>query len=140
MILPRTRIMATRMTITATMTTVITMTTTSIAITGITAIPMLMTTSKPPAPPRRRKGALVASVAAQASPSDAPALDTGEAAALYRLMTWLSPAFPVGAFSYSSGIEWAVEAGDIGDAGGRIRFLRRRVPGPFPPGGVAARP
>jgi urease accessory protein len=33
-----------------------------------------------------------------------------EAAALYRLMTWLSPSFPVGAFSYSSGIEWAVEA------------------------------
>jgi urease accessory protein len=32
------------------------------------------------------------------------------------LMTWLSPAFPVGAFSYSSGIEWAVEAGDIADA------------------------
>ncbi|MFZ0527624.1 MAG: urease accessory protein UreF [Xanthobacteraceae bacterium] len=31
-------------------------------------------------------------------------------------MTWLSPAYPVGAFSYSSGIEWAVEAGDIGDA------------------------
>jgi urease accessory protein len=36
--------------------------------------------------------------------------------ALYRLMTWLSPAYPVGAFSYSSGIEWAVEAGDITDA------------------------
>ena len=35
--------------------------------------------------------------------------------ALYRLMAWLSPAFPVGAFSYSSGIEWAVEAGDITD-------------------------
>jgi urease accessory protein len=32
------------------------------------------------------------------------------------LMTWLSPSFPVGAFSYSSGIEWAVEAGDIADA------------------------
>ncbi|MGH6663976.1 MAG: urease accessory protein UreF [Pseudolabrys sp.] len=32
-------------------------------------------------------------------------------------MAWLSPAFPVGAFSYSSGIEWAVEAGDIKDAG-----------------------
>ena len=43
-------------------------------------------------------------------------MDAAEAAALYRLMTWLSPAFPVGAFSYSSGIEWAVEAGDIGDA------------------------
>jgi urease accessory protein len=39
-----------------------------------------------------------------------------EAAALYRLMTWLSPSFPVGAFSYSSGIEWAVEAGDINNA------------------------
>jgi len=39
-----------------------------------------------------------------------------EAAALYRLMAWLSPAYPVGAFSYSSGIEWAVEAGDITDA------------------------
>jgi urease accessory protein len=36
-------------------------------------------------------------------------------AALYRLMAWLSPAFPVGAFSYSSGIEWAIEAGDITD-------------------------
>ncbi len=39
-----------------------------------------------------------------------------EAASLYRLMTWLSPSFPVGAFSYSSGLEWAVEAGDIKDA------------------------
>jgi urease accessory protein len=42
--------------------------------------------------------------------------DRTEAAALYRLMAWLSPAYPVGAFSYSSGIEWAVEAGDISDA------------------------
>jgi urease accessory protein len=31
-------------------------------------------------------------------------------------LAWLSPAFPVGAFSYSSGIEWAVETGDITDA------------------------
>jgi urease accessory protein len=45
------------------------------------------------------------------------------AAALYRLMAWLSPAFPVGAFSYSSGIEWAVEAGDITDAGTLQRWL-----------------
>src|SRR5262245_31185494 len=34
-------------------------------------------------------------------------------AALYRLTTWLSPAYPVGGFAYSSGIEWAVEAGDV---------------------------
>ncbi|MGQ0685297.1 urease accessory protein UreF [Bradyrhizobium sp.] len=43
-------------------------------------------------------------------------MSESELAALYRLMTWLSPSFPVGAFSYSSGIEWAVEAGDITDA------------------------
>lgn len=48
-------------------------------------------------------------------PVDAGALTEREAAALYRLMTWLSPAFPVGGFAYSSGIEWAVEAGDIAD-------------------------
>jgi urease accessory protein len=42
-----------------------------------------------------------------------PAIDL---AALYRLMAWMSPAYPVGAFSYSAGIEWAVEAGDIADA------------------------
>jgi urease accessory protein len=32
------------------------------------------------------------------------------------LLLWLSPAFPVGSFAYSHGLEWAVEAGDIGDA------------------------
>jgi urease accessory protein len=35
---------------------------------------------------------------------------------LYKLMTWLSPAFPVGAFSYSHGLEWAVEDGLVRDA------------------------
>ena len=48
---------------------------------------------------------------------------TSQAAALYRLMAWLSPAYPVGAFSYSSGIEWAVEAGDITDATTLQRWL-----------------
>src|SRR5262245_8811841 len=91
-----------------TMTTVVTMTTivtimatitmTSIATTSITtATPMLMSTNS-------------------AEPPQARAMSESEAAALYRLMTWLSPSFPVGAFSYSSGIEWAVEAGDIADA------------------------
>jgi urease accessory protein len=37
-------------------------------------------------------------------------------ASLLPLMVWLSPAFPVGAFAYSHGLEWAVEAGDIFDA------------------------
>ena len=40
----------------------------------------------------------------------------GGGESLYRLFAWLSPAYPVGAFSYSSGIEWAVEMGDITNA------------------------
>jgi urease accessory protein len=70
---------------------------TTIMVTDITATPMLMTTNS-------------------AGPPSRVAMTDAETAALYRLMTWLSPAFPVGGFSYSSGIEWAVEAGDITDA------------------------
>jgi urease accessory protein len=36
-------------------------------------------------------------------------------AALFRLMTWLSPSYPVGAFSYSHGLEYAVEIGAVAD-------------------------
>jgi urease accessory protein len=89
---------------------------TIIAITTITVIPMRTATSKPPARPRRRK-AVAGTAAAETPPcEDRDPIDASEAATLYRLMTWLSPSFPVGAFSYSSGIEWAVEAGDIADA------------------------
>lgn len=38
-----------------------------------------------------------------------------DGAALYRLLTWSSPAYPIGAFSYSHGLEWAVEAGWVTD-------------------------
>jgi urease accessory protein len=41
------------------------------------------------------------------------AMSAGDGAA--RLLTWLSPAFPVGAFSYSHGLEYAVEAGLVTD-------------------------
>jgi urease accessory protein len=34
---------------------------------------------------------------------------------LLRLLAWLSPAFPTGAYAYSHGVEWAVENGDITD-------------------------
>lgn len=34
---------------------------------------------------------------------------------LYRLMTWLSPAYPVGSFSYSGGLETAVADGQVTD-------------------------
>jgi urease accessory protein len=31
-------------------------------------------------------------------------------------MSWMSPAFPVGGFAYSHGLEWAQEAGDVQNA------------------------
>jgi urease accessory protein len=37
------------------------------------------------------------------------------AATLARLMTWLSPAYPVGGFSYSHALEWVVETGKVRD-------------------------
>src|SRR5436190_1448077 len=46
-----------------------------------------------------------------------------ETSSLYRLFAWLSPAYPVGAFSYSSGLEWAVEAGDTSSAHTLCRWL-----------------
>ncbi|MBV9287034.1 MAG: urease accessory protein UreF [Hyphomicrobiales bacterium] len=48
--------------------------------------------------------------------ADAPRADAGAEASPLPLMLWLSPAFPVGAYAYSHGLEWAVEAGDVGDA------------------------
>jgi urease accessory protein len=47
-------------------------------------------------------------------------MDSG---ALYRLMAWLSPSYPVGSFSYSHGIEWLVENGDIHDKDSLIAWL-----------------
>lgn len=38
-------------------------------------------------------------------------------AALLVLMQWLSPAFPTGAFAYSHGMETAIQAGELPDAG-----------------------
>jgi len=114
MIIMITTMMSTIMTSIATMTT-------------ITAIPMLITANKTPTVPRRRVAAAATGKSSQRAETsssgaavqpegDANAMNEREAAAQYRLMTWLSPSFPVGAFSYSSGIEWAVEAGDIVDA------------------------
>src|SRR5437870_10306064 len=37
------------------------------------------------------------------------------AAALYRLLAWLSPSFPVDAFSYSHGLEAAAASGAVHD-------------------------
>ena len=43
---------------------------------------------------------------------------------LYRLLAWLSPAYPIGAFSYSHGIETAVEEGFIRDRRSLIVWLQ----------------
>ena len=42
---------------------------------------------------------------------------------LYRLLAWLSPASPVGAFSYSHGVETAVEEGFIKDRATLVAWL-----------------
>src|SRR5499433_3203112 len=44
--------------------------------------------------------------------------------ALLRLQSWLSPAFPSGAYSYSHAVEWAVEAGYIRDYKTLIDWLQ----------------
>ena len=47
-----------------------------------------------------------------------PATITMTETALLRLLTWLSPSYPVGAYSYSHGLEWAVETGLVRDRAG----------------------
>ncbi|HEX7916214.1 urease accessory protein UreF [Rudaea sp.] len=42
---------------------------------------------------------------------------------LYRLLTWTSPSYPTGAFSYSHGLEWMVEAGDVHDLATLIDYI-----------------
>jgi len=42
-------------------------------------------------------------------------LATGMDDSLFRLMSWLSPAYPVGAYSFSHGLEYAVDAGLVTD-------------------------
>ena len=42
---------------------------------------------------------------------------------LLRQQSWLSPAFPSGSYSYSHGIEWAVEAGNIHDRKSLVDWL-----------------
>ena len=43
--------------------------------------------------------------------------------ALLSLVQWLSPAFPVGSYAYSHGLEWAISAGDITSAEDLQRWI-----------------
>ena len=42
---------------------------------------------------------------------------------LLRLQSWLSPAFPTGSYSYSHGLEWAVEAGHVNNSESLVDWL-----------------
>jgi urease accessory protein len=84
---------------------------TSITITPSTVATIMLTTTKPKRKSRKREE--VADTGSHLSCKIESASSGIDQSALYRLMTWLSPSFPIGAFSYSSGLEWAVEAGDI---------------------------
>ncbi len=48
------------------------------------------------------------------------AIDTG---ALQRLLSWLSPAYPVGAYTYSHGLERAVEDGAVRNRAGLVAYV-----------------
>nr|WP_246152141.1 urease accessory UreF family protein [Roseospira navarrensis] len=56
-------------------------------------------------------GTVTGMVTTMTEPTDMPLADP----ALHRLLAWLSPAFPVGAFTWSHGLEAAVEAGLVHD-------------------------
>ena len=43
---------------------------------------------------------------------------------LLLLLNWMSPAFPIGAYAYSHGLEWAIEAGDISSAAEVEEWIR----------------
>src|SRR5215813_9297833 len=40
-----------------------------------------------------------------------------------RQQSWLSPVFPTGSYSYSHGLEWAVQAGDVHDRASLVDWL-----------------
>ena len=46
--------------------------------------------------------------------------------ALYKLLAWSSPGYPTGAFSYSHGLEWAVETGDVKNLQGLLDYVDRK--------------
>jgi urease accessory protein len=50
--------------------------------------------------------------------------ETRFARPLLRLQSWLSPVFPIGSYSYSHGLEWAVEARYVHDLGSLLEWLQ----------------
>lgn len=84
-------------------------------VTLATSTTMADAASRRPRPVLRR--AVPAPTGTSSEPADAANSGSDQLnAALFKLLAWLSPSFPVGAFSYSHGLEWAVEDGTITDA------------------------
>ncbi len=46
-----------------------------------------------------------------------------DSAALYRLLSWMSPSYPVGAFAYSHGLEAEVASGRVADRDGLVEWI-----------------
>jgi urease accessory protein len=94
---------------------------------GATVIPVEAAFDPEPGAPAHEHGPDHTTHAAPPEPPAPAQLSANDAsvpaAALYRLQAWLSPAYPVGAFSFSSGLEWAVEAGDLTDAASLQRWI-----------------
>lgn len=55
--------------------------------------------------------------------ASATVAEPGEALALVRLLQLASPALPIGAYSYSQGLEWVVESGEVRDHAGVLRWI-----------------
>lgn len=53
----------------------------------------------------------------------APVQDGEAAGGAAKLLIWLSPAFPVGSFAFSHGLEWAVQAGHVANVATVIVWL-----------------
>src|SRR5260370_20393640 len=70
-----------------------------------------------------RKAAPTASTITTSASATGRSLKIAMADPLYRLLAWLSPAYPIGAFSYSHGVETAVEEGFIKDRASLVTWL-----------------
>src|SRR5215813_2757927 len=67
--------------------------------------------------------ATVTTIRATASTTMHNGIHSHQPVAFLRLQTWLSPVFPTGSYSYSHGLEWAVEAGSVYDRASLVDWL-----------------
>src|SRR6185295_7910308 len=78
--------------------------------------------------PSSPKGARTATIATIPRTARAITMDNHEhghiaSRSLIRLQNWLSPAFPTGAYSYSHGLEWAIESNQVDDRTSLVDWL-----------------